>query len=429
MRLYKVLLIPILSLLLFGCTVEPKIPEGKNPMSGTLNIMYTDEDSFMNDFGKLFNFYYPNIQFEIISTPQITNSDNETDSYDLEQFISTNIIDLVFVNKTTYHKLSTSGTIDNIEQKIMKDRDFDLQQFVDPVIDILRYEGGGYLYGLAPFFHSRVLYYNMDLFDKYGIEYPTDNMTWDQIFEIASFFPSNGSTAVSEYGLYHPFTKDRFNPYRLVSMIAQTENLSFVNTVDKKINLKDTRYEQLLNYVIQGLQDKSIYTPMDSDNKDKFITGNAAMRYEGYFYLNKIQTVPFEWDIVSEPIGLGGQSVNYYIDDIFSITTASTNKDIGWEFLKFVNSEKFLEIKARSRSNYGLPVLKRIANNYMNSQHHYESFYSLMPFMEQSPLSNETPLIDVQLITQEQTIRALEGEITVEEAVEYIEKKLQEQLK
>ncbi|GIQ71163.1 hypothetical protein XYCOK13_39870 [Xylanibacillus composti] len=51
-------------------------------------------------------------------------------------------------------------------------------------------DGDGRLYGLAPFFQSHAIYYNIDLFDRYGIPYPNDKMTWKEILELASRFPA-----------------------------------------------------------------------------------------------------------------------------------------------------------------------------------------------------------------------------------------------
>lgn len=45
--------------------------------------------------------------------------------------------------------------------------------------------GQGHLFALAPTFSASVLYYNKGIFDKAGVAYPTDGMTWDELFALA----------------------------------------------------------------------------------------------------------------------------------------------------------------------------------------------------------------------------------------------------
>ena len=41
----------------------------------------------------------------------------------------------------------------------------------------------GDVYGLPYDFGPYIIYYNKDLFDKHGVEYPTSSMTWDEFLE------------------------------------------------------------------------------------------------------------------------------------------------------------------------------------------------------------------------------------------------------
>lgn len=36
------------------------------------------------------------------------------------------------------------------------------------------------------------LYYNKDLFDKFGVSYPKDGMTWDEVLELNRQLDKNG---------------------------------------------------------------------------------------------------------------------------------------------------------------------------------------------------------------------------------------------
>ncbi|QJD82014.1 ABC transporter substrate-binding protein [Cohnella herbarum] len=61
----------------------------------------------------------------------------------------------------------------------------DLNRF-DPVsIESAKNYSGGKLYGLPESSNPMVLFYNKDIFDKFGAPYPTDGMTWDQLYDLA----------------------------------------------------------------------------------------------------------------------------------------------------------------------------------------------------------------------------------------------------
>ena len=61
---------------------------------------------------------------------------------------------------------------------------------------------GGTLYGLPSGTQTMVMYYNKDIFDEKGVEYPKEGWTWDEFLETAEklTYEENGKT-VYGYGL------------------------------------------------------------------------------------------------------------------------------------------------------------------------------------------------------------------------------------
>jgi multiple sugar transport system substrate-binding protein len=53
------------------------------------------------------------------------------------------------------------------------------------VLESLRKSGGGKLYALPISILTQVMYYNKGIFDKFGVPYPKDGMTWDKTLELA----------------------------------------------------------------------------------------------------------------------------------------------------------------------------------------------------------------------------------------------------
>lgn len=62
-----------------------------------------------------------------------------------------------------------------------------MDRFAPVTIDALKNFGddSGKFYGLPFVRNNAVLYYNKDLFDKFGVDYPEDGMSWDEVIEIS----------------------------------------------------------------------------------------------------------------------------------------------------------------------------------------------------------------------------------------------------
>lgn len=82
---------------------------------------------------------------------------------------------------TAFMKLDLLGDITPLTQK----HGVDLSRFEPVALDAIRsLAGQGELYGLPYTLQFNALYYNKDIFNKFGVPYPKDGMTWDDAIEI-----------------------------------------------------------------------------------------------------------------------------------------------------------------------------------------------------------------------------------------------------
>src|SRR5690606_32032237 len=51
--------------------------------------------------------------------------------------------------------------------------------------DIQRSMADGGIYGLPLTTGAMVFLYNKDVFDRFGVDYPTDDMSWDDVYDLA----------------------------------------------------------------------------------------------------------------------------------------------------------------------------------------------------------------------------------------------------
>ena len=102
--------------------------------------------------------------------------------------------DVMFFNSQQIPAYASKGVLLDFEGFLQEDIEqgrlpFDLNDFYAEALNSFRFDGKttgrGKLYGLPMSFTPLGFYYNKDLFDKAGVQYPTDDWTWDEFAEKA----------------------------------------------------------------------------------------------------------------------------------------------------------------------------------------------------------------------------------------------------
>jgi len=203
----------------------------------------------------------------------------------------------------------------------------------------------GELYGLpvSPFF-SRVLYYNKDLFDKFGQPYLKDGMTWDEVYEVA-----RKMTRVEDGVTYRGFsafvaTFMTYNEYSLSTLDPAKDQLSSFDTW-KKIFDNYTRFYQIPNNPI---------APTLAEEQNAFQKGTVAIHadiYSPYLDLSMIKN----WDMVSIPVIEGApKKIGIFPPGYLLITKQSKYKDEAFQVIMEMLSD---EVQMKDARNGFLPTV------------------------------------------------------------------------
>ena len=178
-----------------------------------------------------------------------------------------------------------------------------------------------------------VLFYNKDLFDAAGVEYPTNDMTWDQYAELAKKMTNDDKGIYGTH--YHTW----------LSAVANWAVCDGVNT------LADKEYSDLLYFykLYQDLEDSGACMSF-ADLKAAglhysaaFANGNIAMLPMGYWYVstligyNKDGTCNFNWGITAVP-HLEGVPAGSSFGNLTGamINAKSENKDLAWKYVAWL---------------------------------------------------------------------------------------------
>lgn len=221
------------------------------------------------------------------------------------------------------------------------------------------YRPDGKLEGMPLLENVFVLAYNKDLFDQFGVDYPTDDWTWDDLKEAAEKFVS-GEGADATYGIVNHWAEPNFaliceggSPY---SDDLQTLEL---NTPEVAAGL------DLFGELVQSKAMPDDTAAKSLPKEQLFVSGHAAMYPLGGFETKLIAEEigdNFNWDVVSMPKVKDGGTNNVMYATGYSMLKTAENKDAAWTFLKEVGYEN--EDMAEVTSRVGIPGNKTAAEGF-----------------------------------------------------------------
>jgi len=386
------LTVPLLAAsLLAGCSLGIS-EDGKEKEPAKIRVMYWEEASFHQQYGMLFSAIHPNIEVEVVQTQGIQPKPGEDYEKLMLDFIEKEKPDVLMLNPNQYTKLADEGKLLDLESRVNRE-EFDFPGLVPGMVEYLKEKGGGKLYGLSPSYASNAIYYNKDLFDKYGVDLPTDKMSWDQLLTLAQRFPTDGDKDKRVYGLkpgYHT------NLHQLATGIGSTQGLKYVDPVAGKVMIDSESWAKVFDTALKAIKSGALY--MEEHNfmggsfeeyllQNPFVGGRVAMTIDGPGLAGQIKQAATSaakdkavknWDLVTVPVDPQnpdfGNSFSFY--NIFAIDAASPNIDAAWEFIDYIHSDEFARVTSKS-NNWNAPIRTKYFKD--DAGHRFEAFYALKP--------------------------------------------------
>lgn len=190
---------------------------------------------------------------------------------------------------------------------------------------------------------NHVIYYNRDMFDDAGIEWPekTPDWTWDDFLDIASELTHvTGDVESDVWGFdSSKITNDwnggqEFVWGRDAKLFDEDYTKSLINTPEAIEGLQwlaDIRNQH-------GAAPYPAQLPEEMG--DAFLVQKVAMNQTGGFQINVYKTITdFDWGIATIPAG-PERHVAFSKPNATVITSACDEPDAAWALLSFINSEE-----------------------------------------------------------------------------------------
>lgn len=272
------------------------------------------------------------------------------------------------------------------------------------------FQHDGTQFGLPETFSTVVLFYNRDLFDAAGVDYPDSSWTWEDEMAAAEQLTD------AEQGVWGDFQPVTF--FEFYKVLEQSGG-QFFNDDKTQTAFNSPEGQEAANWLLDKVG-TVMPTEADMGGQDDvsmFQSGNLAMWHNGIWQFAGLEDADFEWDIVVEPGQAQNASAFFSNAVVASADTEHPEEAAAW--LQYLASSE-TAVNTRLESDWELPAV--------SDQSLFE------PWLEQTPPENRDavfesldsialpPVIERQERLQDAVSGALEqaklGQLSVEEALQ-----------
>ncbi len=278
-----------------------------------------------------------------------------------------------------------------------------------------------------------VLFYNKDIFDAAGVDYPSNDMTWNEYVELATKVTS-GSGNEKIYGSHH-------HTWRL---LVQDWALQ-----DGKNDIINDDYSFMAPYYEWALK---------MQNEDKSVMDYAALKtgnihYSGPFFNGQIAMMPMgSWVVPMsmEKLESGESSINWGVTTIphpegveagttvgastqIVVNSKSENKDAAWKFVEFMAGKEGAKIFAELGAipGYMDADIEKIQQDFLEGNEFFpqdsKEVFNVKKVILETPVHGRSGIIDKILLEEHELIMI--GANSLEDGLKKMGERVQDALK
>ena len=231
--------------------------------------------------------------------------------------------ELNYENSVAY---ASSGALLDLSPLAAADPDFDPSVYYPKAYEV--FQADGKQFGVPEQFSDVILFYNKDLFDAAGVDYPDASWTWEDERAAAEKLTD---TANGVWGHFQPIQFFEF-----YKVLAQNGG-SFFNADQTQATFNDAKGVEAAEWLI-GKLDKTM--PSDAFGPDQdsalFKSGKLAMWHTGIWLFPSLADAPFAWDVSVEPGNV--QKAHHFFANAVVASATTEHPAEAWAWLRFLNS-------------------------------------------------------------------------------------------
>ena len=242
-------------------------------------------------------------------------------------------------------------------------------------------------YGLPRDFQTIVLFYNKDMFDAAGVEYPSADWTYDDLMAAAKALTkdNDGDGKIDQYGIW----TDTWDMELFWSEAIWAYGGQIINDEHSKTLIGEGGARDAWAFIDSLYKEGVMPTPTSSGEfgDDLFQPKVAAMTTIGHWAVPGYVQAGINFDVAPMPKGPAGQATSVNSAG-FVISKDSKNAEAAFEFIKFALSEAGQ--KRLAELGFAIPVLKSVAegDSYLKQpgQLNQQVFLDSLGFAQMKPV-------------------------------------------
>src|SRR5688572_18428433 len=238
--------------------------------------------------------------------------------------------DVFWMNGPNFPVYASKGVLMDVQDLVTKDS-VDMSKYPESLVKLYSYND--HVYGLPKDFDTIALYYNKDLFDKAGVDYPTADWTWDDLAAAAKTLsdPANGV-----WGLAVPGDQTGYwnFVYQNGGAILAADGNSVL--VDQPAACEAITF--LYDTMKAGsMPDQASASAMSPDSQ-LFPGGKLAMLTSGSWNAKTFSAAGFKLGIAPLPKKAKQATIIHGLSNV--VWSGTAHPEAAWAFAKFLGSEE-----------------------------------------------------------------------------------------
>lgn len=305
---------------------SPEPEKKQEPLTLTM-INWVDDESWEKNWKKPVESKFPNIKLE-----RYNMEPKEKELQEL--FAAKNLPDLYFAamhHKTALEKLEVLYDMSDL----IKTHNYDLDRFNPGLIDRVKVESGGAAIDFLPYRVDRyALHYNKDIFDKFGVPYPKDGMTYNEIVDLAKKVTGEVG-GVHYYGLQWGW--DSFN--------TMSQHIPVINPDTKEPTfLTDNRWKSFFEVIKRAYEIPGNLPPRDKYREyiySRFVGERNVAMLPLWFNGGELSDNKMNWDMINYPTWEENPGkVPGGLAYMLGVTSFSEHKDEAFQVIDYLLSDE-----------------------------------------------------------------------------------------
>ena len=195
------------------------------------------------------------------------------------------------------------------------------------------------LYGLPRDFQTIVLFYNKDMFDAGGVDYPTEDWTWDDFREAAAALTidEDGNGTPDQWGAW----AEVYDMEPFWGPVVWSHGGEIVDPEAGETLIDSPQAMDAFEFIRSvWLDDGSMPTEeqLSQYGWDGLLSGIAAMGFSGHWSVPEYSQAGLNLGVAPVPSGPAGRTTMVNSAG-FVISADTPNPDAAWAFVKYATSE------------------------------------------------------------------------------------------